>query len=273
MTSDMIEPSETQHERMVRATLHEYAPADVDADAAWAAIVPRLASDRMLGLAASAMRAETKPQGHAVLAIPGGGRKAPRGRHLLLIAATVSVIALLLAGAGIGTAYWGGLFGGDKGQRIANDGLYTTIGQSQTVGDVTVTIDKVYADPGTTYIGLTIRVPASTASHYDHAILNHLDVTTAGGQGVAGLTESCEPLPRDGGAEHCLIDAGPLSPNADAAHLTLTVEIGEVWLMRPDVHDPDVRTGPWRFTFTLPFHQRSLGPGGPYAQPSPGRNP
>jgi hypothetical protein len=271
MTSDMIEPSETQHERMLRATLHEYAPADVDADAAWAAVAPRLASSRASGLAPGVMRTETKPQGHAVLAIPGGGRKALRGRHLLLIAATVSAIALLLAGAGIGAAYWGGYFGGDKAQQIANDGLYTTIGQSQTVGDVTITIDKVYADPGNTYIGLLIRVPASTASRYSHAVLNHLDVTTAAGQGVAGLNESCEPLPHDGSAEHCLIDAGPLLPNADAAHVTLTVDIGEVWLMHPSVHDPDVRTGPWHFTFTLPFHQRSLGPGGPYAQPTPGR--
>jgi hypothetical protein len=191
-----------------------------------------------------------------------------RTQRAVLIAAALVAVILVLAGAGLGAAYWGGLFGGDKAGLIGNEQLYTTIHQSQTIGEVTVTVDKVYADPGNTYIAMLIRVPGSVAKQYNSAILNHIDVTNASGQQTTGANVICDPLPHDGSAEHCLIDWGPFQPNADGKHVTLTVDIGEVWLLRPDAHDPDVRTGPWHFTFTIPFHQRSLGPGGPYAQPA-----
>jgi hypothetical protein len=260
MTSELFEPNETHQERLLRATLREHAPSEVDAEDAWAAIAPRF----MFSQGTSASRSRRPRVGLTTLL------RTPRA---VLIAATLVAVVLVLAAAGFGAAYWGGLFGGPKARLIGNEQLYTTINQSQTIGEVTVTVDKVYADPGNTYISVLIRVPQSVAHRYSHAILNRFGVTNASGQDAAGANFTCDPLPQDGSAEFCLIDYGPFQPNADGTHVTLTVDIGEVWLLRPGVHDPDVRTGPWQFTFTLPFHKQSLGPGGPYAQPGPGRNP
>jgi hypothetical protein len=259
MTSELSEQNETRQERLLRAALREHAPAEIDVEGAWATVAARVSVTR----GARAGRAGR----------PRSGVTALMSTQRALLIAAVMAIVLLLAGAGLGAAYWGGIFGGEKAGLIGDEQLYTTINQSQTVGDVTITIDKVYADPGNTYISIMIRVPQSVARQYNTAVLNHFGVSDASGQDSIGANLTCDPLPHDGSAEHCMIDYGPFQPNADGAHVTLTVEVGEVWLLRPNVHDPDVRSGPWRFTFTLPFHQPSLGPGGPYAQPSPGRNP
>ncbi len=260
--TEWTEHNETPQERLVRATLREHAPTNVDVERGWATVAARLDMNVAAGTTATASATWRARRG-----------KPMRWQRVTLVAAAAMAIALILAGAGVGAAYWGGLFGSDKGKLIGDERLYTTINQSQTVGDVTVTIDKVYADPGDTYIGLTIRLPQSSARQYSNAILNHFDVTDASGQEPSGATESCEQLPHDGSGEHCLIDIGPFQPGPGVTQLTLTVEIGEVWLLRPSVHDPDVRTGPWHFTFTLPFHQQNLGPGGPYLQPASTKTP
>lgn len=260
MTSELIEPNQTHQEWQLRATLRAHAPAEVDAEHVWAAIAPRLTISRDIP-DAPASRSRW-PRARLTMLL-----RAPRAA---VIAAALIASVLVFAGAGFGAAYWGGLFGGEKAGLIGNEKLYTTINQSQTIGEVTVTADKVYADPGNTYIAVLIRMPQSVARQYNQAILNRFDVTNASGQDAMGANVMCDPLPHDGSAEHCLIDYGHFQPNADGTHVTLRVDIGEVWLLRSGVHDPDVRTGPWHFTFTLPFHQQSLGPGGPYAQPTLG---
>ena len=254
MTSQVSEQTETQQEQLLRATLHAHAPAELDAENAWTAIAQRLTFS---------VDAPVSRSSHRRARLTSLGRT-PR---VVLIAAALGAVILVLAGAGLRAAYWGGLFGGDKAGLVGNAQLYTTVHQSQTIGEVTVTIEQVYADPGNTYIAMLIHVPQSVAQRYNNATLNHFDVTNASGQETTGANLICDPLPHDGSAEHCLIDSGPFPPNADGKHLTLVVDIGEVWLLRTGVHDPDVRTGPWHFTFTIPFHQRSLGSGGPYAQP------
>ena len=63
------------------------------------------------------------------------------------------------------------------------------------------------------------------------------------------------------------MDLAPSSLQRAQPHWTLNVEIGEVWLFRATDGQRDILTGPWSFSFSLPFHQQNLGPGGPYAQP------
>ena len=189
----------------------------------------------------------------------------------LLVAASLAIV-VALAGAGVGAAYWGGIFGGPKAQLIGDERLYTTIGQSQTHGGVTVTVDKAYADPGNTYIAVTFTMPDSQASRYSNVIANSVGITDTDGNEAHGLNYVCEPLWHDAlfhrdGVQHCLMDLSAFQPPAGATSLNLNVEIGELWLFRTTDGQRDILTGPWSFNFSLPFYQQNLGPGGPYAQP------
>jgi Domain of unknown function (DUF4179) len=246
----------SQEERALRATLRAYAAGEVDTQAGWEAVAPRLTSAGA-GSATQVRR-------------PGPLAGVSRG---VLVAAAVVALVVALAGAGVGTAYWGGLFGGPKAQLIGDERLYTTIGQSQTIGGVTVTIDKVYADPSDTYIAFNFTMPDAMAKNYTSVIANKFTITDAAGNEARGSGYVCEPLWHDqifyhDGVERCLMDLGPFQPAAEATTLTLKVEIGELWLFRAADHERDFLTGPWRFSFSLPFHQQSLGPGGPYAEPT-----
>jgi hypothetical protein len=251
---------ETREEQSLRATLHAHAAEVVDTQAGWEVVAPRLAQ--------GARRARLRVVGRG-----SGGKRRMGWRQAALIAAAVAIVAGLVAAAA-STPFWGGLFGGPKAQLIGDERLYTTIGQSQTHGGVTVTIDKVYADPGNTYISFTASMPDAMAKHYTRVIANHVTITDAAGNEARGLNSTCDPLSHDAlfhhdGVEPCLMDVSPFQPPAGATTLTLNVEIGELWLFRTaDGHQRDILTGPWRFTFSLPFHQQSLGPGGPYAQPA-----
>ena len=134
MRRDTVEHEESHEELALRATLHAQASEMVDTDAAWEVVAPRLATS---GAVVSQRRKV--------------GPFAGVSRGLLVAAASLALV-VALAGAGVGAAYWGGLFGGPKGKLISNQQLYTTIGQSQTIDGVTASIDLAYADPDDTYI-------------------------------------------------------------------------------------------------------------------------
>ena len=254
MRQDMAaEREESRDEMALRATLHARADEMVDTDAAWESVAPRLA------MTAAVMSQRRK-----------AGPFAGVSRGLLVAASLAIVVAL--AGAGVGAAYWGGLFGGPKAQLIGDERLYTAIGRSQTRDGLTVTIDQAYADPGNTYIAVTFTMPDSQASRYSSAIANSVTITDGAGNEARGLNYVCEPLWHDAlfhrdGVQHCLMDLSAFQPPAGSASLNLNVEIGELWLFRTTDGQRDILTGPWSFTFSLPFHQQSLGPGGPYAEP------
>jgi uncharacterized protein DUF4179 len=255
MRRDMTtEREESRDEMALRATLHARASEMVDADAAWSAVTPRLATS---GTDMSRQRRT--------------GPFAGVSRAILVAAASLALL-VALAGAGVGAAYWGGLFGGPKAQLVGDEQLYTTVGQSQTHGGVTVSIDKAYADPGNTYIAITFTMPDSQASRYSNVFANSVTITDGAGNEARGLNYICEPLWHDqifhhDAIQHCLMDLTAFQPPASALPLSLNVEIGELWLVRTADHERDILSGPWSFTFSLPFHQQNLGPGGPYAQP------
>jgi hypothetical protein len=252
MRREVSEREESRDEMALRTTLHGHASEMVDTDAAWETVALRLATSganvnqkRRVGPFAGVSRA-------------------------LLVAASLAIV-VVLAGAGVGAAYWGGLFGGPKAQLIGDGQLYSAVGQSQTHDGLTVTIDQAYADPGNTYIAITFTMPATLAEKYTHVIPNLINITDAAGNQTDGMNIMCDPLWHDAlfhraSTEHCLIDLGPFQPAAGATQLTLHVAFGEIMLLSGG--DPYVtQPGPWTFSFTLPFHQQSLGPAGPYAQP------
>jgi hypothetical protein len=253
MRRDTAEREKSRDETALRATLHAHASEMVDTAAAWESVVSRLA-------APGALVSQRRTAG------PFAG--VSRG---LLVAASLAIV-VALAGAGVGAANWGGLFGGPKAQLVGDERLYTTIGQRQTHDGVTVTIDQAYADPSNTYLAVTFTMPDAMARKYTHVIANHVGVTDATGNEDHGLNMSCEPLWLDplfhrDGVEHCLMDFTAFQPAARASALNLSVEIGELWLVHAPDGQRDILTGPWSFSFSLPFHQQSLGPGGPYAEP------
>ena len=251
MRRDTAEREASRDEMALRATLYAHASEMVDADTAWELVAPRLAAS-----------GATVSQRRKTRLFAGVSRG-------LLVAASLAIV-VALAGAGVGAAYWGGLFGGPKAQLIGDERLYSTIGQSQTRDGLTVTIDQAYADPGNTYIAVTFTMPDAKAAKYSYVVPNHVNITDASGNQTNGMNIMCDALWHDAffhrdGVEHCLIDLGPFQ--STAGQLSLRVEFGEILLLLP--HDTPIETqpGPWNFSFSLPFHQQSLGPGGPYAEP------
>jgi hypothetical protein len=239
----------------LRATLHTQASEVVDIDIAWEAVAPRLEAPA----AVVSQRRKIGP----FAAVSRG----------LLVAASLAIV-VALAGAGAGAAYWGGLFGGPKAQLIGDKQLYTEIGQRQVVDGVTVSIDQAYADPGNIYLAVSFTMPHDLGSRYRGVIVNRTTIADAAGQEAKGLNMTCDPFWHDAlfhrdSVQHCMMDAGPLQPAVGATTLTLTVEIGEVWLFPTNGGEREIHPGPLHFQFTLPYHQQSLGPGGPYLQPGP----
>jgi hypothetical protein len=249
-------------ERILRAALAGHAPRMVNTEDAWLAVRSRLPLDA--GLARSV-------EGAAQSTVRPWLRPALARRALLT--AGIAAVLIALVGAGVGAAYWGGLVGGPKAQLIGDAGLYTAIRQSKTIGGVTVSVDQAYADPGNTFIAVTLSVPESQAQRYGTVILNQVSIRDAAGHETDGLNIMCEPLARadllkGGGIEHCMLDAGPLPVPADAGSIPVTVEVGETWLFSRNGGQRTVLPGPWTYQFSLLWHSKSLGSGGPYAQPA-----
>src|SRR5690242_2368187 len=117
---DMPEAAaEPEAERLLRAALAAHAPRVVDAADAWLIVRDRLPLDANLApTTEGAARSSSRP---SLL------RRA-------LLTAGIAAVLLALVGAGVGAAYWGGLFGGPKAQLIGDAGLYTAVGQSKTIG-------------------------------------------------------------------------------------------------------------------------------------------
>lgn len=264
MNTDTSHPAWGIQEALLHEALLAHAPA-VDTDAGWQAIASRIVAASQSAPADSGRAGRRARQVVTHLLMPQ--------RRFALVASLVAAV-VLLCGAGVGAAYWGGFLGGAKAQLIGDASLYTTVDQSQTVGNISLAIAVAYADPGNTYLAVTIRMPRDLAQRYSNAALNHVTITDTSGAEAYGLLDECSSLTTglfsDVGVEHCMLDVSPFVPAPGTTHLALTVDIGEVWLLRPGSASPDVRSGPWHFHFTIPFHAKTLGPGGPYTQSTPG---
>ncbi|HEX8981544.1 MAG TPA: DUF4179 domain-containing protein [Ktedonobacterales bacterium] len=248
-TEDSPHDWELAEEPTLRATFARHAPTMVDTESAWFNVRTQLP----LGAQATDKAAAAAPRSTRQAA------RHPRLRAALMNAGFAAALVVLV-GAGVGTAYWGGLFGGPKAQLIGNANLYTTIGQSRTIDGVTISVDQAYADSGNTYIAITARVSDTLAQRYGYVILNHVVVSEASGSESDGLSVSCEPLGRaalldSATIEHCMLDSGALHPSAGLSRVSVTVEVGEVWLLAKGSVQRTIRPGPWTFQFMLPWRQ------------------
>jgi hypothetical protein len=249
MTSTFpLPPTDPVDEDALRETLRRHAPVLVHAEAAWAAVSPRLAAPH---------RAAVHSR-HAWLS---------RLRRPRIAVALAFAVLLTGAGAAGGHYLWGWPFGSSKAWVIGDGNLYSQIDQTQTVAGVTITMIEGYADPGNTYLAYSIQMSPALRQRYTSVIIATADVTDRLGDEPQGANTLCQAAPADGGPQYCLMDMTAFAPPPDATQLALTVDVSAIYAFDATHARTDTLTGPWRFAFILPWHARSLGPGGPYAQP------
>ncbi len=246
---------ETSAEELLCATLSEHAPASVETERAWAAISGRLATLT-----------------HAKRPTPRGFRLLPsRGaaRHWRLPqVAAAAVLAVVLMGAGVTGSY----FVFQKARQVEQEHLYTDVGQRQTSQGVTITVRKAYADAGSSIIAYRIQLAPDLAQRYDHAIVFSDDLTDQLGEEPNAANVVCDNAPfldvGFAGGIDCVADVSPFHAPDGTSQLTITYTVLKVALMHSGSATTHFIEGTWHFVFTIPFHQPSLGSGGPYVQPS-----
>jgi hypothetical protein len=249
---------EVADEALLRATLAECAPATVDAEAAWVAVSSRIT-------ATAQNESSAKRRGFRLLRT-GAAPRADSRRPFPKVAAVLAV-AVLLMGAGFAGAHffqWSG-----KAQTVDREHLFTVVNQRQSEQGVTIMVNRAYADPGNTYLDYTIQLSSDLVGRYDHTVVASYDLTDGsadGSEAGAGNTQ-CGTI-SDSGQIDCLLDASPFHEGASVTQITITYTITRLYLQHSGNSDTTELSGHWSFQFTIPFHQPSLGPGGPYAQPS-----
>ncbi len=257
-SSDRVE---TKQEALLRATLSEYAPANVNLEKGRAAVAERLAS----------MCQQTQPSKRSGLRLlPRSiAYGSPWWRSFYGLVA-IAIFTFLLLGAGVGTYFWGGPFGDTGMQRIGDQHLYSDIGLRQQVGPVAITVTKAYADKSRTLIAYDMQLPASMAGRYSSIIvIAHLLTDHAGEEAVEGRRE-CTMLVQDGGPIHCVMTLASFHPATKVSQLALSwtiMQISLVSLSQPT--KAEIMTGHWNFQFTIPFYADNRGPGGATPLPTP----
>jgi hypothetical protein len=175
--------------------------------------------------------------------------------------------AIALLGAGIATFQWAGPFIGQKLQEIGQQRLYSAVNQSQDDSGVTIFVDKAYADLGNVYIAFRVQPDTPMAGSFTPG---EFDLVAQSGQldmEHGGANIQCAARTDSSTAQVCVLDTAPFKPDAGGKTLTLTFDVYKLYHTTSSGGTQTI-TGSWDFTFTIPFHTRSLGPGGPYAQPN-----
>ncbi len=251
-------PTETAEEGLLRATLREHAPTNVDVDRGWAEVAERL----------SALKQSTQSlKGSNILYWRANiQHRTGRSKKMLIIAA-VALLSIVLMGAGVAAYVWSG-FSTDQGlQQIKDQHLYQDIRQQQTVGQITIAVNWVYVDSSRTYLAYDVQVPASIAKHYNSVVVGSYSLTDQNGEEPTGAYIECEGFPQDGSPMHCFITSSSFNPRYAARQITITWDVLQLYLIQP-TGETGKLAGPWHFQFTVPFHQQNLGPVGPFTQPT-----
>ncbi|MEO7003033.1 MAG: DUF4179 domain-containing protein [Ktedonobacterales bacterium] len=271
---DQRDNLDTTVEPLVRGALAEHAASPaVDTDAAWAAMAPRLAFTQTPIVATS-----TKTTTATATSAPVASRRAtaaPRAQRWRF--ALVGVVAALVAGVMLTAAgYFGwagpfsfGPFSNHEIRQIGENHLYTRIGQTQESVGVALTLDSAYTDAGNTYIAYHVLPTSGATSSYNGFIPDGYSLTDQYGEepNTGSLTE-CDAY-QSGQPQYCLLNDGPFHPPTGATQLTISLSIPELLLTKGGANGGSVMLhGSWQFSFTLPFHQKSLGATNPGAQPS-----
>jgi len=192
-------------------------------------------------------------------------------RAMALTGLAAVLVVAALVGAGYGAAVYFGLpapFTTHELQLIGDAHLYSAINQTQTQQGASVTIDKAYADQGATYIEYHSNGVTSATRDANDFIWASFDVTDQFGEEPTGGTTECLEGPGNGGAQRCLLSMGPFHPATGVSTLTLTITIHSMFVQKAGSAHMLTLHGDWRFHFTLPFHHKNLGSGGPDANPT-----
>jgi hypothetical protein len=239
------EREESRDEMALRATLYAHAAEVVDTDSAWESVAPRLATSDVV---VDRQRRIAAPIGWA-----GRSRRA-------LVAAIMAAVLLTSLGALAGFAYSRGCFWGGSSFLCSNfpepavTDYFEKVNQSQEQHGVTVTITSAYADRGATVVGYRATLTPELAAQWQGAFVAVMTVTTNSGEQIGSVGEKSGDAGLslcDGKA--CLIYFGPAHPVDTARSISLTIEISQMMLHNGPTDS--LLAGPWRFHFTLPFHQ------------------
>jgi len=298
------QPGLANLEAQLRLTLAERAPATPDVASAWATWAARLDTPAvaLTPVAASSATTQTSSTGPVITettmieernetprvigaigapVIPdssspaatsrGAARKRLGWRGMALAGLAAVLVAAALVGAGYGAATYFGApapFANHELQLIGDAHLYTTINQTRTAQGVSVTIDKVYADEGATYIAYHASGVTSATRDANYFVWASFDVADQTSEQPVGAGTACQEGPGNGGAQYCLLDMGPFHPAAGATMLTITIDIHTMFVQKAGSAQFITLHGDWSFQFTLPFHHKNLGSGGPYGGPT-----
>jgi hypothetical protein len=172
----------------------------------------------------------------------------------------------------MGAGVTGGYFVFQKARQVDQEQLYTTIGQQRTAQGVSITVRKAYADAGSSIIAYRIQVAPNLAQRYDQVYVTSYVLTDQFGDEPRSANIECDRAPfldvGFAGGTDCVADVAPFPVASGTSQLTLSFTVRKVVLMHSGQTADDTLTDSWSFTFTIPYHQTSLGPGGPYAQPA-----
>ncbi|WIG60705.1 MAG: hypothetical protein OJF49_003453 [Ktedonobacterales bacterium] len=254
---------ETPDEALLRQTFSEHAPVTVDTEKGWNAIAPQVAAIASEGSMHTRRGILPWRRTHGAETA-----HAPRSRKRAIApwAAVGLVAALLLTGAGFAGIFTGFPFNTPKLRIIGDEHLYTDVNQTQQADGVTIKVYKAYADPGNTYIAYSIQMSPELAKLYTYTTIGSWSITGQDGEATLRGNIVCSAA-KPGDEQFCVMDEGPYHPAPGTSQLTITWDITAVYLNNTS---PGYTTlsGPWHFQFTIPFHAKNLGAGGPYAQPT-----
>ncbi len=245
-------------EALVRATLAERAAFDVESERDWGAVSSRLRFEGP-SVGAKPNRVVNAP----VRWLRGALHRARPRTWPGALALVATCVALM--GAGFATFEWAGPFIGQKLGLIGEQHLYTAVSQSSDNAGVTITVDKAYADAGNVYVAFRIQPDRAVVGTFSLATFS---LTDQYGEEESGGNIQCAARTDATAPQICVLDSPPFHPPSGATSLTLALDVQALYRV-PSSGDSQRIEGPWRFVFTIPFHSKNLGPGGPYAQPTP----
>lgn len=128
-------------------------------------------------------------------------------RCITVFAAIAFLAIVILTGTifASGVFFWDHYTQGSILQKIHDQKRYEGIGQSQQVGQITITVNWAYADLSNTLIAYDIQMPVSMARQYNNIALGPFSLTDQYGYEPGGANVECEGLPHDGSPMHCIL--------------------------------------------------------------------
>lgn len=229
-------------ETLLRVTLHEHAPQEVDLEQGWTTVVPRLAS----------LDSKSQP-------LPGPRLVASKILHLpprrkSWALAAVAALLLALLGASFANVF-GGLSNGNTNTPIA----YAAINQSVQVNNgIKLTAVKGYADPKYLVLYYDVQLPKNRSA-YVTALVSK---STIQGKNVMGMCSWSSNRGNVNPVSHCAIivqSGGNIAGNV----LAVTWHISELRLFsfsKEGYNRMPRIDGSWTMHFTIPFHHTVKNP-------------